>query len=183
MNEELNQHISQLLDDELDGKVALNLLQKMQANPDLKGTMNRYAAIGHTLKTNGFLLAKADFSETIAQQIDREVTYLLPQRKPAKHAYKRVVLAASIAVVAVLASRSMDNSLVSPIQATSPLQVAQQTPAKTAAPVVATITTQPDPYPLNARISDYLQAHNNSVYTPVYPDVIPLAKVTAYNQK
>lgn len=182
MNDELNQHISQFFDDELDNKVALNLLQKMQANPDLKDTLNRYATISHALKTDEFLPVSSDFSAKIARQIEHEAIYLLPPRKSAKRNYKITALAASVAIVAVLASRGLNNT-VTPVEtaATSQLAQAQQTPAKKIDQPVN--TTQPEPYPLNARINDYLQAHNSSVYTDDQTDIRPLGKLTAYSQK
>ncbi len=186
MNEELNQHLSQLLDDELDYQVALNLLQKMHTSPELKSTFARYATISHALKTDQFLPVPPNISENIAQQIAQEATYLLPQHKPAGHHYKRAALAASVAVVAVLAARGVN---LPPLPATAPeatsLQVAQKTPAKPEGQTIANTALQPeDPYPLNARISDYLEAHNNSVYTgEVDVDFRPLTKETSYNQR
>lgn len=185
MNEELNQHLSQLLDDELDHKVALNLLQKMQTDSELKNTLARYAAISHALKTDEFLPVPPNFSENIARQITQEATYLLPQHKPAGNHYKRVALAASVAVVAVLAARGVNPPLPATAPGAAPLQVAQKTPAKQDGQPIANTALQPeDPYPLNARISDYLEAHNNSIYTgEVDVDFRPLTKVTSYNQK
>ncbi|MDD5276705.1 MAG: sigma-E factor negative regulatory protein [Methylovulum sp.] len=183
MNKELNQYLSQLLDDELDHQVALDLLQKIQTNPDLKNTLTRYTAINHALKTDDFLPLPADFSEKIARQIDQEVTYFLPQKKPARPHYKRVALAASVAVVAVLAARGINNPQIFPMQSPAPQQLAKQTPVQPNEQLTVGTTPQ-DPASLNARISDYLDAHNNGVYTgEVDVDFRPLTKVTSYNQK
>lgn len=183
MNEELNQHLSQLLDDELDHQVALDLLQKIQTNPDLKNTLTRYAAINHALKTDEFLPLPPDFSEQIARQIDQEVTYFLPQKKPTRPHYKRVALAASVAVVAVLAARGINNPQIF-LQSPTPQQLAQQTPAQPDEQLAADTIPQSEASSLNARISDYLDAHNNGVYTgEVDVDFRPLTKVTSYNQK
>jgi sigma-E factor negative regulatory protein RseA len=76
-----------------------------------------------------------------------------------------MALAASIAIVAVIAGRSIDLSF----KATSTLEVAQQ--------------QLPEQYPLNKRINDYLQAHNSSVYTNGEVDFQPYARVTAYSDK
>lgn len=180
MNEELDQHISEFLDNELDYKSALNLLQKMQTNPDLKNTLNRYAVISHALKTDDFLPVAPDFSAKIAQQIQQEIVYLLPQRKPsAKRHYKSAALAASVAIIAVVASRDLNHSAPSMPPSTT-VQLSQQTPAPK---VDNPGALKPDPYPLNARISDYLQAHNNGIYTTGETDFRGLAKVTAYSQK
>ena len=165
MPEDLNQKISQFLDNELDHADALLLLQKMQSQPELQDKMNRYEAIGHALKTDVFLAVSSDFSAKIHQHIQQEAFHLLPQRKSYKRTYKLMALAASVAIVAVIAGRSLE----SPFKAASPLQVAHQ--------------PLPEPYPLNKRINDYLQAHNSSVDTNGEADFQPLARVTAYSDK
>ena len=58
MPEDLNQKISQFLDNELDHVEALNLLKKMQLQSELQDKLNRYEAISHAMKTDVFLLAK-----------------------------------------------------------------------------------------------------------------------------
>lgn len=186
MNEALNQKISQFLDDDLDADDALDLLQKMQADAELIRTFNRYEAISHVLKNHEFLAIKPDFSASIAEQIQQEPFYLLPKRRPTiipPH-YKSLALAASIAVIAVFAVRGI-NHPAERINPPSTLQVAQRQAVQAQKPVIhARRSAQPqEQYPLNKRINDYLQAHNNSVYTHGETDFAPLASVTAYRQK
>jgi len=166
MPEDLNQKISQFFDNELDHADALKLLQKMQSQSELQDKMNRYEAISHALKTDVFLAARSDFSAKIHQQIQQEPFHLLSQRKPFKRTRKLMALAASIAIVAVIAGRSINNQ---PFKGASKLEVAQQ--------------QLPEQYPLNKRINDYLQAHNSSVYTNGEADFQPYARVTTYNRK
>lgn len=175
MNDELKQHISEFLDDELDHADSLKLLQSMQQNHELTDTLNRYAAISHLLKNKQHLPIAKDFTATISTQIEQEAFYLLPKRKQTKPVYKMLALAASIAAIAVITTNTIKNPTESPQLAQQ--QVAQQ---KTTQPAPTKETEQ---YPLNARINDYLQAHNNSVYTNGQADFRPLAKVTAYNSQ
>ncbi len=123
MPEDLNQKISQFLDNELDHVNALNLLKKMQLQSELQDKLNRYEAISHAMKTDVFLLTKADFSTKIRQQIQKEPVYLLPQHKPFKRRHKQIAVAASIAIVAVIAGRSMNDNQ---FKSASIVQVAQQ---------------------------------------------------------
>ena len=109
MPEDLNQKISQFLDNELDHVQALNLLKKMQLQSELQDKLNRYEAISHAMKTDIFLLTKADFSKKISQQIQKEPVYLLPQHKAFKPSHKQIAVAASIAIVAVIAGHSMND--------------------------------------------------------------------------
>ena len=177
MPEDLNQKISQFLDDELDHHGALYLLKTMQSQPEFQDKFNRYQAVSHALKTDTFSLTKADFSKKIRQQIQQEPVYLIPQHKSFKRNHKKIAVAASILLFAVIASHNLNNTNQHP-KAASTLQVAQyQTPKQSDKPVDAT------QYPLNKRINDYLQAHNSSVYTNGEANFQPFARVTAYSHK
>jgi sigma-E factor negative regulatory protein RseA len=181
MPEDLNQKISQFLDNELDHVQALNLLNKIQLQPELQDKLNRYEAISHAMKTDVFLLTNADFSRKIHLQIQKEPVYLLPQHKPFKLSHKQVAVAASIAIVAVVAGRGMKD-MDQHSRVASTMQVAQhQLPEKSSNRVVK--VNQAEQYPLNKRINDYLQAHNSSVYTNGEANFQPFAKVTAYKNK
>jgi sigma-E factor negative regulatory protein RseA len=177
MSEDLNQKISQFLDNELNHIEALNLLHKIQSQPELQDKLNRYEAISHAIKTDAFLLTKDDFSKNIRQQIQQEPVYLLPQHKSFKPSHKQIAVAASIVIVAVIAGRSL-NDHSSNSKSASILQVAQNQP--TEQPVNSNQDAQ---HPLNKRINDYLQAHNSSVYTNGEANFQPFAKVTAYSHK
>ena len=166
MPEDLNQKISQFLDNELDPSDALLLLQQMRSQFELQDKMYRYEAISHALKTDVFLTAQSDFSAKIQQHIRQEPIYLLSLHKPLKRIHKLMAIAASAAIVAVIAGRSMNDE---PVKTAATLQMAQQ--------------QVPEQEPLNKRINDYLQAHNSSVYTNGEADFQSLARVTAYTRK
>ncbi|MDD5320968.1 MAG: sigma-E factor negative regulatory protein [Methylococcales bacterium] len=178
MPEDLNQKISQFLDNELDHVHALNLLKKMQPQTELQDILHRYEAISNAIKTDFFLLTKSDFSIKIRQQIQQEAVYLLPQQKPAKRRHKVIALAASIVIVAVIAERGINNQADQLINAASTQQVAQHQAQKPVA-----YEHQADELPLNTRINEYLQAHNSSVYTNGEANFQTFARVTAYSQK
>lgn len=184
MNEELNHKISQFLDHELHHDEALDLLQKMRSDVGLAEKLSRYEAVSHALKTDGFLLVDADFSSKLAERLKHEPTHLLPRKKTAGRNYQWLALAASVAAVAVLATRPLPNlgGVAAPLPATSSLQVAQRQTPENLPAVAATIQAQEEP--LNARINDYLQAHNGSVYANANnPNLKSMARVTTYNQK
>jgi sigma-E factor negative regulatory protein RseA len=178
MPEDLNQKISQFLDDDLNQNDALLLLKKMRSQPELRDKFNRYQAISHAMKTETFLLPKTDFSTKIHQQIQQEPVYLLPKKQSFQRNHKKIALAASIALVAVITGRYANNMAQHPKAASTTFQVAQhQLPEPLGKPVDAT------QYPLNKRINDYLQAHNSSVYTNGEANFQPFARVTSYSQK
>ena len=181
MPEDLNQKISQFIDNELDHVNALSLLKKIKLQPELQDKLNRYEAISYAMKTDVFLLTTTDLSTKIHQQIQKEPHYLLPQHKPLKRNHKQIAVAASIAIVAVIAGHGMNNQDQHSKKA-SVIQVAQQQlPKQSSNPVVK--ANQVGQYPLNKRINDYLQAHNSSVYTNGEANFQPFARVTAYSHK
>ena len=121
-------------------------------------------------------VARGEASSAAAELV---TIYLLPQHKPFKRPHKLIALAASIAIVAVIAGRSMNDDQ---FKSASVVQVAQQQlPEQPSTPVV--YANQAAQYPLNKRINDYLQAHNSSVYTNGEANFQPYARVTAYSQK
>jgi sigma-E factor negative regulatory protein RseA len=185
MPEDLNQKVSQFLDNELDHINALSLLKKIQLQSELQDKLNRYEAISHAIKTDVFLLTKPDLSTKIHQQIQNEPHYLLPQqrsqRKLLNANHRNIAMVASLALVAVIAGRNM-NSTDQHSKAASVIQVAQhQLPKQSSNPVAHANKTEQ--YPLNKRINEYLQAHNSSVYTNGEANFQPFARVTAYSHK
>ena len=182
MPEDLNQKISQFLDNELDNVETLALLQKMQLRSELQDKLNRYEAISHAMKTDVFLVAKSDFSARLNQQIQQEPVYFLPQHKPIKRDSKLIALAASIAIVAVIAGRSMsDQEQHSKAASKAQMMAQHRLPEQSSNPSV--YAKQDAQYPLNKRINDYLQAHNSSIYTDGETSSQPFARVTTYSHK
>ena len=182
MPEDLNQKISQFLDNELDHVHALKFLKKIQLQSELQDKLHRYEAISQAMKTDVFVLSKSDFSTKIHMLIQKEPVYLLPQHKPFKWSHKQIAVAASIAIVAVIvAGRSMNN----PAQhsrTVATVQVAQNKLPEQSSKHVDYVS-QAAQEPLNKRINDYLQAHNSSVYTNGEADFQPFARVTTYSHK
>jgi len=182
MHEELNHKISELLDDELSQDDALELLRKLQLEPELQDKLNRYEAISYALKAEVFLLPKADFSTQVSQRLKDEPSYLLPKRRVFSMNYPAIALAASIAALAVFVSWDMIHqpAAVQPFKETP---VAQAAPAQTDANIQVAAENPGAEVPLNQRINDYLQAHNNSVYTNGEANFKPYTQVTAYSRE
>jgi len=179
MDEELNQKISQLIDNELSHTEALSLLQKMRKQPQLQDRMSRYEAISHAVRAEVFLSTRADFAERVRQQIQHEPAYLLPQHKPLRRNFKILALAASFAVVAVIASRNM-NAPVESFQAPALAVTAQPMPEQ---PPVTVAVRPIEQDQFNTRFNDYLQAHSDSMYINGQANFQPYARVTAYGRE
>ncbi|GEM_PF-177960 len=194
MPENLNQKISQFIDNELDEVDALYLLKKMQIKPGLQGKLNRYQVIGQVIKGDIGIVPEADFVKRISLQIQQEPAYLLPKIKVEKMSYKKpVAIAASLFIVAIIAGHSVTDKA-QPARVVSTLQVADNNKevkkqedkpleviAQKAISPQAIVKVSEDP--LNKQISDYLQAHNGNLDTNNEPAFQPYARVSSYNQE
>lgn len=192
MDEELNQKISQLIDNELSHEEALSLLQLMRKQPQLQDKMSRYEAISHAVKAEAFVPTRSDFAERVRQQIQSEPAYLLPQHKTSRRNYKIFALAASVAAVAIMVSRipyAPDESISVPEiamvqpQEPVPAKEAMAEPQAQEPPSVSVAFRPVDQDQFNARFNDYLQAHSESVYIDGQTNFQPYARVAAYGRE
>lgn len=188
MHEDLNQKISQFLDNELDQDEAVGILQKVQQQPDLKAKMSRYEAISAVLKTDEFLFPSPDFSIKVNQQIQHEPFYLLPRghqltgQKSFMRRNKMLAVAVSIAAVAIMTAQGIqysDNKL----KTASTIELSQQAAVEQSLQPIVNQQRGNEHYPINARINDYLQAHNSSIYTNGEANFRPFATVSAQSQE
>jgi sigma-E factor negative regulatory protein RseA len=159
INKEMRMRISMLLDSDLDGRDNPRLIDKLEEDTDLRATWSRYSLIGDVIRSPHQQLADGDFARKISAMIADEPTVLSPGRlqRPANLRPNIVSLglAASLAVVAILIGKSVnDNSQV--------LQVAslgQPTVAQVAANKVGPAVNQSD-----SQLNDYLVMHNETAY-------------------
>jgi sigma-E factor negative regulatory protein RseA len=151
----MNEKISRFLDDDLSHDETLHLLQAMQAQPDLKETLKRYAAISHAMKTNDFLWIQSDFVSQIHEANNQVTTvYALP---PSRRRHYWFMLAASVAVIAVLVEQKMNGLLMKQSNQSVSSQLSLQL-------ADLKFNNVKEPHPFNAHIIDYFHEYNNSGY-------------------
>lgn len=174
MSKSYDQHLSQLLDNDLERGDELALLSDMQKQPDLQAKLRRYALIQQAMKAQNTVVADDDFLARVKHQMHSEPVYLMPQLQPKKDRRKLagLALAASVAMMAIVIPLSMKiSSLEKALQA----QTGQQ---------LATAQEQQNEmvrmYPVNRRFQDYLQAHNSSVYTSGATNLQPHMNLVGY---
>ena len=185
MTEELNQKISQLLDDDLSGEDALALLTKLQERPELQLKMSRYEAMSHVLKSDAFVPVQPGFAQRISAEIKKEPVFIAARRRPKAFSYWGLsALAASVMVVAVLVSQEQHhsgpsaNSAVLLAKTEVPVTLEQQ-----AAPQSVAYAQSSEPDPVASRLTEYLQAHNSSRYIDGTVSLHPYAQVVSYSQE
>lgn len=194
MNKEINQKVSQFLDDELAFVELDDLILKIKKHPELKSKMSRYQVMAQAMKTDHIVMADADFLDKINQQLKQEPHYLLPSKavkKNQSHFWQKTSLAvaASVACVAVILSQQgalqptgqPQQQIAAVItEVAEPVQVAVAI-KETAEPAVKVANTfRPSQH---ERFKAYLQAHNDDLYTLGSLNAHPLAQVASYGQE
>ena len=82
MRDELNQKISQLLDDDLSSLEATALLEKIRRNSELQEKMKRYELISLALKKSAYAPVDPEFSEAVSRAIAAEPIQLSTRNRP-----------------------------------------------------------------------------------------------------
>lgn len=179
MSEELNQKISQLLDDDLNSEDALALLQKMQVETALQRKMGRYEAMSHVLKAEAFIPVQVGFAQRISAEIEKEPTFLVARRQSRNRPYWALsALAASVMIVAVLLvqqHRLRPVPAMAVAETEDPAALGQQ-------PLLYVRNVQSEPV-VASRMAEYLQAHNSSRYIDGTVNLQPYAQVVSYSQE
>ncbi len=180
MKEEVNQKISQFLDDELDHSELDNLLHIVKKQPELKQKMQRYQLANQMMKLEQTVQIDIDFSNRINQQLQNEVHHFLPIQQQHKASFKlwqkaSLAAAASVAFVAFLVSQQTIVNSPLPATATAPIQLSQNKPLPAEPKQLAKVNQ-------HERLKAYLQAHNNDLYTHGNINIRPMVRVASYGR-
>ncbi len=181
MNIEINKKISQFLDDELHHTEEESLLAKMKRQPELINKMNRYQAVSHVLKTDGFVMVEENFLDKINQQLKQESHYFLPQqtvKKSSGHFWQKTSLALAASVVCVAIIVSLQTAVQNTESQHEVILTAQKQPTET--PVRTVNEPQPSQH---ERFKAYLQAHSDDLYTHGSINYQSYARVANYGQE
>ena len=180
MNTEINQKISQFLDDELNPVELDDLLLKMKRQSELKNKMSRYQTISEVLKKEHIILADTNFLNKIKNQVEHEPHHFLPkqiEKKERGYFWQKagLALAASAVCVAVILSQQTGYQSSQKTQ-----QIIVKNQIEEPAVQLAAKKTKPVQH---QRLKAYLQAHNDDLYTHGSLNTHPLARVTGYEQE
>lgn len=171
MPDSQNEKLSLLIDDELDARQSLELLESLENDENLQRRLHRYQLISQTIKSEPVSVAGSDFVQRVHQQLQKEPVYFLPQyRKNADLARKAAwALAASVLLATVWFANQRDLSML---------------PLASVGVIAQTGLGQPGDAGLDhARFKAYLQAHDNALYANTAPIVQPYARVVGYRQQ
>ncbi len=167
MQDQLNEKLSQFIDDELDGAQSLELLAAVNEDGALRDKLRRYQIASQVLKSSEYSLVNSDFADKIHQQLRQEPIHFIPRQKAAINWQKAgIAIAASTVLAVVWLASKVEPRQANPFGAVG---------------VVAHSGSAPNE--LHARVKDYLQAHDNTLYVNTMQAAQPYARVVGYSQE
>jgi sigma-E factor negative regulatory protein RseA len=171
-DKELRLRISMLMDSDLAGRDNPRLLDRLESDPELQETWARYHMIGDVLRASGNPLAESDFAAKISAMVAEEPTILAPKQLnrnlSVRPSIVSLALAASLAVVAILVGKSM-NDHVDVFQA-----------ASRGGPVLSKLVAKGPEAQENqadSQFNDYLVMHNETAYMAGSAGMLPYVRV------
>jgi sigma-E factor negative regulatory protein RseA len=163
-----NEQISAFLDEELGYNESLSLMQRLQAESELRAKFHRFAMAKEVMRSTQPLIPDTGFVGRIHDAIAEEPVILAPRAIRSKFREKAatLALAASIAMLAVLVGRSVNQY--SPIRGSELLaQVDLSAPTVQA-------SMEPD-------LRDYLNMHNESAYLSGSQGMLPSIRLVSHS--
>jgi sigma-E factor negative regulatory protein RseA len=168
MSEQLNEKLSQFIDDELDSQQGLSLLTSVRNDGLLKDKLRRYQIASQAMKSGHYSHVSSDFMDKIHEQVRKEPTYFLPRKKAAVNWRKAgLAIAASVALAAVWVSSKVDKQMHNPFSTAEVVAHGNDASAEE----------------MHARFKGYLEAHDNSLYVNSVQAGHPYARVAGYRQE
>ncbi|MDD5035022.1 MAG: sigma-E factor negative regulatory protein [Methylococcaceae bacterium] len=164
--------ISLLLDSELDGRDNPRLIDRLEEDESLKEAWARYNLVGDVMRGPGRYVASRDFAAKVSAAIAEEPTVLAPKTASHKSTARRraanLALAASLAAVAVLVGRSLNDHA----EALQTAATQRQSASELALNATEGLENQAE-----AQFNDYLTMHNETAYMAGSAGVMPYVRL------
>lgn len=168
MDDPINEKISCLLDEELDKHQALSLLHILHKETDLRRQLERYQIASYALSSKKYVPIKHNFLHGIQKGIANEPIYL---HTPSKKSHNTMLaFAACIGMFTVIAFSTLYHQTPKMNTMSSPNMVENDKAKK------ISIQSQ------DIRFNNYLQTHNNSLYTNGAVRVSPYTQTASYQK-
>lgn len=201
MQDDVNWKLSLLLDDELDTKEAIQLLEQIHQNPDLFDKWCGYNSLSQVMRYGGGIQPNQAFLDRIRFSLDSEPTLTSnpghsskPSSVPINRYLIPLALAASLSIVAVIASKQWQTRTdAAPAMTAQTAATTLPPPSRLATASVThsnsqtKLDDQPDPRVnltsnrQNSRFEDYLIAHSESSLDSASPQgVLSYARIVSH---
>ena len=112
IDETMKKKLCLLLDEDADQSEGLGLLRQIERNPDAREQYRRYCIASHVLRSGPALIPDRGFADRVSAALAEEPTILAPapvRKRPLSEKAVTVALAASIAMMAVLVAKSLQD--------------------------------------------------------------------------
>lgn len=168
-DKELRMRISMLMDSNLDPRDNPRLIERLETDAELKATWARYSLIGDYLRSPQGIVADKDFASRVSLALAEEPTILAPRaikspRKPASAKVISLSLAASLAVMAIVVGKSLNDHV-------DVIQTANNDKAAT------TSLAENHAGENESRFNDYLVMHNETASMAGSAGMLPYVRV------
>jgi sigma-E factor negative regulatory protein RseA len=174
-DEDLRQQVSALFDEELDLGQNPDVLEKLEADGDLRSAWGTYSLIGQVIRSPSGALADRGFSERVSGALSAEPTVFAPRGRSKRPGNLReqiisVALAASLVGVVVIMGRSV-------------IENAGMWPGSLVGGQVASNASQASESReslAEAQFNDYLLSHNETAYMAGSAGMLPYVRLVSY---
>ncbi|WP_296806342.1 sigma-E factor negative regulatory protein [Thiocapsa sp.] len=183
MSDELRQRISDLQDGELDPAGTARLVDVIAGDPDLRGTWERYHAIGLAIRGESVHASHRRVADVVRERIAHEPTVLAPRRRgeakrpTTKRPIAAMALAAAAAFFAVFVAPGLFEGVSSlpSVPATAPTFAAQ--PEAVVIPAKRWDLEHPE---LANKLDLFLVTHQETAPTTGAKGMLPYATFVGY---
>ena len=167
--EHTSEKLSALLDDALDAKDGLSVLEAIRTDRELLAKFHRYQAVRSVIRSESAPTPDIDFTSRVRDAIDREPVVLSP--RVARHQFRErlttFALAASMAALAIMVVRSVNHY--------SPDKASEMLASVNLSTPVVHASMEPD-------LREYLNMHNESAYLSGSQGLMPSVRLVSGNQ-
>lgn len=177
MSDDIRERLSALVDGELTEYEAVGMLDRLNHDVELKQVWERYHLVSDVMRNNLPRITSADLVGQVRQSLDAEPVAILPMRRRwiGLKPVAGLALAASIAVVAVLAFRGHLG-----VEEPDGETIARSAEVQTAPTELAGMRWDVDRPDVEQRLNAYLVNHHGHTGNGM-GNMLPYARIVAYN--
>ena len=181
MSDEIREQLSALADDELNEVERPLLFTRMERDPALRACLGRYQLIGEVMRGGAGETATLGVADCVQQALEQEVA--LPVASPVHGAarwlkpFAGAAVAASVALVALLAVTSVNESTTQSVAPLAKTDTAAETERVAASRNGQWNRIEPG---VDKRLSGYLVNHNEFAASRGVQGVMPYVRIVGY---
>ncbi len=184
MSDKNLEQISALMDSELFGKEAQQIIHESSRDKDLRDSWMRYHLIGEALRQDLPTTINLNFADKMSRILENEPHILVPKRRLHPQGWRKplsaLAMAASIAGIAVVGWRQASNLEGPPAQTPSPAALSPASQAAIQTLPVATVRWSDRQTKTSPKLDRYLMNHQQFKSSTDMDGVSPYVRIVGY---